>query len=208
MSEYQDYGWNSSGFTHAHAYFMQPIINMLPGDGSPILDVGCGNGSFANYLIRKGYNVYGTDASVSGIEIANKQNSGHFFIQDLESENLPKQLQGFPFKTIISTEVIEHLYNPRKYIEFCKNILIKSGGGGDLIISTPYNGYLKNIVIALLDGFDKHHTVLWDGGHIKFWSYKTISALLKEFDFDVVKFKGVGRFPYLWKSMIIKAKIQ
>ncbi len=77
-----------------------------------------------------------------------------------------------------------------------------------MIISTPYNGYLKNIVIALLDGFDKHHTVLWDGGHIKFWSFKTISALLKEFDFDVVKFKGVGRLPYLWKSMIIKAKIQ
>ena len=64
------------------------------------------------------------------------------------------------------------------------------------------------MAIALLDGFDKHHTVLWDGGHIKFWSYKTVKILLNEFDIEIIKFKGVGRIPYLWKSMIICAKVK
>jgi 2-polyprenyl-6-hydroxyphenyl methylase/3-demethylubiquinone-9 3-methyltransferase len=32
---------------------------LLPKDGSAILYVGCGNGSFANYLIEQGYKVYG-----------------------------------------------------------------------------------------------------------------------------------------------------
>ncbi len=54
---------------------------------------------------------------------------------------------------------------------------------------------------------DNHFTVLWDGGHIKFWSRKTITVLLEEFGFKILVFKGSGRIPYLWKSMFIKAKI-
>jgi 2-polyprenyl-3-methyl-5-hydroxy-6-metoxy-1,4-benzoquinol methylase len=206
MDEYKDYGWSTSEYTCAHELFMKPITRMLPIDGSPILDVGCGNGSFANFLLKNGYQVYGTDASIKGIEIANTINPGRFFIQDLSSDKLPKELAQIKFKTIISTEVIEHLYDPRKYISFCKDIL-KNSGGGNLIISTPYNGYIKNLAIALLNGYDKHHTVLWDGGHIKFWSYNTIKALLKEFDIEIVRFEGAGRFPGLWKTMIINAEI-
>jgi hypothetical protein len=80
-------------------------------------------------------------------------------------------------------------------------------GGGELIISCPYHGYLKNLVMALAGKFDNHFTVLWDGGHIKFWSKKTLTQLLEEFGFEVIDFKGAGRFPYLWKSMFIKARI-
>ncbi|MFQ7387593.1 MAG: class I SAM-dependent methyltransferase [Alistipes sp.] len=43
-----------------------------PADGTPILDVGCGNGFTANYLAGKGYDVYGIDASRQGIAIANR----------------------------------------------------------------------------------------------------------------------------------------
>lgn len=206
MADYQDYNWENDALTDAHNCFMIPIINMLPTDGSPILDIGCGNGSFANYLIEKGFNVYGTDASETGVNIANKKNPGRFFIQDLSVDELPEELKGIKFKTIISTEVIEHLYNPRKYIQFCKNILEKSSGG-NLIISTPYHGYLKNLILAFFNAWDKHLTVLWDGGHIKFWSKKTLSELLKEYDFKAVEFKGCGRIPFVWKSMVINSKI-
>ncbi|MFH6769537.1 class I SAM-dependent methyltransferase [Gaetbulibacter aquiaggeris] len=207
MSEYKDYNWNDDDFTNAHGVFMTPIIKMLPTDGSPILDVGCGNGAFANYLISKGYNVFGTDASISGIEIANKKNPQHFFVQDLAKDELPIQLQHIQFKTIISTEVIEHLYDPRKYIAFCKSILEKSSGG-NLIISTPYHGFLKNLALSVFDAWDRHLTVLWDGGHIKFWSFNTLSKLLKEYNFEILAFKGCGRFPYLWHSMVINSKIK
>lgn len=207
MSEYKEYGWDNNSFTCAHNYLIPGIIKMLPKKNELILDVGCGNGAVANYLINQGYNVYGTDASEKGIQLANQVNPGRFFLQDLSQEDLPDELRNLQFKTIISTEVIEHLYDPRKYISFCNDIL-KNSGGGNLIISTPYNGYLKNLAIALLDGHDKHHTVLWDGGHIKFWSYKTINALLKEIDIEIKQFIGVGRLPYLWKSMIIKGEVK
>lgn len=203
MKEYREYGWENSEFTNAHAYLIRPIIDMLPVDGSPILDLGCGNGAIANFLILKGYNVYGTDASIKGIEIANKINPGHFFVQDFTSDDLPVYLKSITFKTVISTEVIEHLYDPKKYVSFIKLIL---RSGGIIIISTPYHGYLKNLALSIFNKWDDHHTPLWEGGHIKFWSKKTLSSLLEQNGFKVIGFKGTGRIPFFWKSMILLAK--
>src|SRR2546430_2960792 len=44
------------------------------------------------------------------------------------------------------------------------------------------------------------------GGHIKLWSHKTLSQLLKEGGFRLVRFIGAGRIPLLWKSMIMVAQ--
>ena len=52
---------------------------------------------------------------------------------------------------------------------------------------------------------DQHFTVLWDHGHIKFWSRKTLQQALTEIGFTNFEFAGSGRIPYVWKSMVIKA---
>ena len=52
---------------------------------------------------------------------------------------------------------------------------------------------------------DSHFTALWDGGHIKFWSRRTLSLLLDECGFQIIDFEGAGRVPFLWKSMIVVA---
>ncbi|MFN0048043.1 MAG: class I SAM-dependent methyltransferase [Cytophagales bacterium] len=197
MSEYKDYGYTSAQYTHIHKYLLSPLLLLLDKSRNKmILDVGCGNGWLANLLIEKGFNVYGTDASEKGIAIANLKNSNRFYMQDLAKDELPSQLQHLAFDTIISTEVIEHLYDPRKYIAFCRRVLIKNGGG-ELIISTPYHGYLKNIILAISGKLDDHFAALWDGGHIKFWSRKTLTAILKEHNFSVTHFIGCGRLPYV-----------
>ena len=78
---------------------------------------------------------------------------------------------------------------------------------GEIIISTPYHGYLKNLAIALTNKMDHHFTTLWDGGHIKFWSKRSLTVLLNEFGFEVTQFSGSGRLPYLWKSMFVRATL-
>jgi hypothetical protein len=56
--------------------------------------------------------------------------------------------------------------------------------------------------MAVAGKMDSHFTVLWDGGHIKFFSVKTLTQSLEQEGFANVQFKFAGRFPYLWKSML------
>lgn len=50
-------------------------------------------------------------------------------MQNINAKSLPAELDEIKFDTIISTEVIEHLYDPKGYIDFCKKILLKNGSG-------------------------------------------------------------------------------
>lgn len=205
MADYQDYGFHSDGPTHNLGYQLDALLSLLDKTKNKyILDLGCGNGYLVNYLVKHGYNVYGTDASEKGIAIAKETNADRFFVQDLSSDKLPFQLQNIPFDTIISTEVIEHLYNPEAFIGFCREQL---GKGGEIIITTPYHGYLKNLILSIFNKWDAHMNPLWLGGHIKLWSKRTLTGALSNAGFTTIVFKGCGRLPYFWKSMIIKAKV-
>ena len=120
--------------------------------------------------------------------------------------DLTKPLSPFPLigrcDAVISTEVIEHVFLPRIFARHCYDLLKPDGL---LILSTPYHGYLKNLPLAICGKLDRHFTALWDYGHVKFWSRQTLSQLLREVGFQVTEFKGAGRVPYLWKSMVVVA---
>lgn len=129
-----------------------------------ILDLGCGNGHLIKILKERGYDVYGIDNSNKKLDLARNKCPGRIFKCDLESLKLPKEVKEKRFDIILSTEVIEHLYDPSKLIEVSKKVLKEDG---EFIITTPYHGYLKNISIALFDQFNKHFNPLHTGGHIK-----------------------------------------
>ena len=101
---------------------------------------------------------------------------------------------------LLSTEVIEHVYDPRGFLA---NAYRMMSPGGYIVVTTPYHGYLKNLVMAVTGRMDKHFTVLWDNGHIKFWSEKTLRQVMTEAGFMDLKFYGSGRLPWLWKSMVM-----
>ena len=107
------------------------------------------------------------------------------------------------FPVAISLEVVEHVYSPR---HFASTLFSLIEPGGTAIISTPYHGYFKNLAMALTGKMDAHFTALWDHGHIKFWSIKTLTVLLEEAGFINIQFEKVGRLPMLEKSMIAIAK--
>ncbi len=78
--------------------------------------------------------------------------------------------------------------------------------GGVFILSTPYHGYWKNLALALTGKLDSHFTALWDHGHIKFWSAKTITRLLEVFDFVVLSIDRLGRLPSFAMTMVVTAR--
>lgn len=100
-------------------------------------------------------------------------------------------------------EVIEHLFNPRL---FARRMFDLVKPGGMVVVSTPYHGYWKNLALAASGKLDTHFTALWDGGHVKFWSMKTLRILLADTGFVDIRFERAGRIPVFAKSMIAIAK--
>jgi 2-polyprenyl-3-methyl-5-hydroxy-6-metoxy-1,4-benzoquinol methylase len=169
-----------------------------------VLDLGCGNGSLTAQLSAPGRELYGIDASESGVAFAAQWlGAERVRCADVSQCDLREVFPGVrEWDAIVSAEVIEHIFDPRTFV---RRVVEALRPGGSLVITTPYHGYLKNLALAVTGKMDAHFTALWDGGHIKFWSRATLTTLLEEGGLRVVSFAGAGRAPYLWHSMILRA---
>jgi 2-polyprenyl-6-hydroxyphenyl methylase/3-demethylubiquinone-9 3-methyltransferase len=199
--------YNSAAEAHTYHYLLQAILPLLPDPQSSkrVLDVGCGNGFWAHQFAELGYEVVGIDPSETGVEQARKAYPGiRFEVMEIGTDTC-QQLGGEQFDVVASFEVVEHLYLPRQWASGCFSALRP---GGRLICSTPYHGYLKNLVLGLANCWDRHFSPLWDGGHIKFWSRATLTELLLGAGFQKqgLVFKGAGRLPLMWKSMVLSVR--
>ena len=197
--QYPDENLNSS-----HTYLLPKVVEILDGlsiTERRLFELGCGNGSIANMLAQQGWKVTGVDPSKEGIAHANKAYPALDLHQGSAYDDLAGQYGTFP--VVLSLEVVEHVYAPRDYARTLFELLEP---GGVAIISTPYHGYWKNLAMALTGKMDAHFTALWDHGHIKFWSMKTLRQLLEEVGLEVERFERVGRIPALAKSMIAIAR--
>jgi 2-polyprenyl-3-methyl-5-hydroxy-6-metoxy-1,4-benzoquinol methylase len=205
MREYCEFGFRTSDASHMHKHFMPCVLSFAQPlrPGMRILDVGCGNGYACGQFLESGGRVVGIDLSAEGIELARATYpKGRFELMAADEEILAR-LNEDPFDIVISTEVVEHLYQPRLWAKACFAALKP---GGRFICTTPYHGYLKNLLISLLGQWDTHANPLWDGGHIKLWSRRTLSGLLAEVGFVNLQFAGAGRIPGLWMTMIARGE--
>lgn len=200
------YQYADAGHSQSHGYLLPTVLRMLDGVGvtegdKRLFELGCGNGSVARELTRRGWDVTGVDPSADGIAQARQ---GHPNLK-LHTGSAYDDLVGRygQFLVVVSLEVVEHVYAPRHY---ARTLFELTAGGGTAIVSTPYHGYWKNLAMALSGRMDAHFTALWDHGHIKFWSVATLTELLREAGFVDIHFVRVGRMPALAKSMIAVAR--
>ena len=194
---------SASPFKH-HRSIVPAVLGLLEDlpPGGKVLDAGCGNGVLAGQMIARGFAVTGLDISESGIKICKQSYPGGTFHAASLCDPGVRAITGDGYDAVIAVEVIEHVYAPDRMLANCRAVL---RDGGVLVITAPYHGYLKNAVLALSGRMDQHLQPGRTGGHIKFWSRRTLPAALKAAGFEVVRFRGYGRIPYLWKSMIYKA---
>jgi len=200
-----EYGWDTEQGPQSCGYLAPRILTVLKELAvKRVLDLGAGNGKLCSVLSRAGYQVAGVEYDRQGVEIARNHYPDipfhNFGVQDDPAELLTHEEI---FDAVVSTEVIEHLFSPHLLPRYAAAVLKEKGY---LVITTPYHGYVKNLALSIYGRWDSHHTPLWHGGHIKFWSRDTLTVLLKESGFNVIGFSGVGRVPYLWKSMVLIAQ--
>jgi 2-polyprenyl-3-methyl-5-hydroxy-6-metoxy-1,4-benzoquinol methylase len=200
---YTEFEWHAEGAGNGDsgekltAVFVE-LVKKLDGVRS-ICDLGCGNGHIAGRLAKLGFRVTGVDASASGIAVARRAYPNVEFVEAL----IDRGLSVGEFDLVVSSDVIEHMYRPADLLE-AAGALLKPGG--QILLGTPYHGYLKNLVLAASGKMDAHFSALHDGGHIKFFSVKTLSHLMKKHAFEDLSFTFYGRAPWLWKNMICHAR--
>ena len=113
----------------------QTITNHIPKNAKLILDVGCGNGWAAKSLLAKRKTVVSMDIALKNpLKVLNEnQNQNHAAIV-ADAYYLPFKKNCFD--TIIASEIMEHVYDPKLFITKLLDVLKP---GGKLIITTPYD---------------------------------------------------------------------
>jgi 2-polyprenyl-3-methyl-5-hydroxy-6-metoxy-1,4-benzoquinol methylase len=209
MSEqaYLEFEWSTAGPANGESGrgLAEKLIGLIRGlEGiDTICDLGCGNGYLANQLSELGYNVTGVDASTSGIELARETQGKTRFVQSTIDKEVKHRTGLAIVDLVVSSDVVEHLYRPADLLEAAESLLKPNG---QILITAPYHGYLKNLTLALSGRMDGHFSALHDGGHIKFFSVRTLAELINRHSFTDLKFSYYGRAPWLWKNMICHAR--
>jgi len=201
-----DYGYTHSGPTYGHECLVVPAIRILRkivalGRERRVFDLGCGNGFIAALLHDAGFKVSGVDPSQTGIAIANRAYPHLDLRVGSAYDDLASMFGRFPL--VVSFEVIAHVSDPKHFAATVYDLLEP---GGFAVISTPYHGYVKNLLVALTGKFDEKFDPLWQNRQINFWSPRTITALLEGAGFLLPQIERVGRIPILARSMLAVAQ--
>jgi 2-polyprenyl-6-hydroxyphenyl methylase/3-demethylubiquinone-9 3-methyltransferase len=194
-----DYDWVNNNTSH-HSYLIKSIKNILKKietTNIELLDVGCGNGVLTSQISKFFKYTTGIDLSETGIKIAQKLKIDKCTFQKASIEDLIKSKKKYKF--ISSFEVIEHQYLPDDFLDKINQLL---DDNGFFLLSTPYNGYIKNLIISILNKNDWHYNPLWRHGHIKFFSLKTLTKILESSNFKIINKNFSGRFYPVSCSMI------
>lgn len=159
----------------------QVIYKLLKQPCKRVLDIGCLNSEFLN--------MFPPDTKKHGMDLV-ERNFGpsiNFKVGDV-SEGLPYS-DGY-FSAVVAGEIIEHLFNPACFIKEVWRIL---DNNGQFVLTTPNLSYWRN-GIQLLRG-DNFFWVDYDlnqNGHVRYFSPKTITSVLKRNGFQVKKLFSVN----------------
>jgi 2-polyprenyl-3-methyl-5-hydroxy-6-metoxy-1,4-benzoquinol methylase len=204
LAEYEvDGSYFRGGESPHHKHILPAIQRLLPPQAAMrILDIGCGTGFVDHSLSKLGHQVVGVDFDPKAIEI-HKRVYPDLDARVHQAEEALNGILDEPADVVLAVEVVEHLYRPMRFLEEARAALRP---GGHLILSTPYHGYWKNLAISILGQWDHLFTVEWEEGHIKFFSETTMRRMLTRAGFDDIVFSNAGRLPYMWKTMVVRAR--
>lgn len=151
---------------------------------TPILEVGCGDASFTQDLARYSSAVTAIDISEAQIAENSLRLPQIKFQQHDVSETFP--FEDDSIGVIWCSEVLEHLFDPRFALREMHRIMQP---GGKLLVTVPYHGMFKNVLIALFK-WDEHFVP--SNPHIRFYTNNTLSKMASDAGFSSVRVETCG----------------
>lgn len=165
-----------------------------------VLDFGCGKAPFTEDIlsINPSLIITGVDVSKIAIAYARKKFPKQKFYLITEGKKLPFKDKSFDF--IFALDVFLHIYDTEFIFKELSRVLKPKGR---LLITVPFYGLLKNIVIALI-GFDEVFNPR--NGSIRFYTKNTLMNEIKDVGLIPIKFGYFGRFYPFSNGMYIIAE--
>jgi len=174
---------SNQGYAPNFRRWMAAELRDLP-PRSSVLEVGCGDASFTQELVRYSPDVTAIDISATQIAENKRRYGGITFLQHDVAEKFP-----FPdnsFGAIWCSEVLEHLFDPAFALSEMHRIMQP---GGRLLVTVPYHGRFKNVLIALFK-WDEHFVP--SNPHIRFYTKQTLGRLAERAGFAAINMKTCG----------------
>lgn len=163
-----------------------------------VLDAGRGDGWFTAALHSQGFQAVGMDLSTQAVELAS-QRYPHLVFQRYPVDRAEWPFPAGRFDAVFASEVIEHVYDVGTMFAEMNRVLRP---GGVLIVTTPYHGLVKNLLIVLFR-FERHFDV--EGAHIRFFTVRACRRVLQKYGFEVEEVRYYGRIRPIPKGMFIVA---
>lgn len=165
-----------------HAAEAEANIRLLARHARPgrLLDVGCSTGLFLSAARTRGWTVRGLEYSQDSARVAREENHLPVDQGELRFGTYPKG----SFDAVTMWDVIEHLPDPRQAIGIVREILAQDGL---IILKTPNADGLfpkASLAVARKLDFWRHPE---PPGHLYQFSEATLSRLLENEEFDVVR---------------------
>jgi SAM-dependent methyltransferase len=147
--------------------------------GRRVLDLGCGNGAFAAALLDAGCAVTMADVAGEALRRARARAPGATAVALAEGAPLPFAEDAFDL--VWAGEVLEHVADVVGLLAEVRRVL---RWGGELLVTTPWHG---RVVVATDAHFDPR------ADHLRFFSARTLRAVLVDAGFASVSVRRVGR---------------
>ncbi len=168
------------------------------GKFNTIMDIGCGDGYLLEVLSSKYKNCIGLEYSPNRLHLAEKRlENFHFKGLVGSAENLLDIMDSNSVDCVVSADTIEHIPNVYAACDEMYRILKP---GGTLIINTPNTAFIKKRIQLLFGRFPSTSSdneglggeLMFDGGHLHYFTFRSLKLLLKRSGFEIIKSNGYG----------------
>ena len=165
------------------------------GSGRRFLDIGCGEGTLAARVRSQFTEIHGIDISHETVQLAQKAG---IIASCVNLNNDPVPYPDDYFDVVTALDVIEHVFDPIKFLREIHRVLIP---GGHTIITTPNIRKVRRIMSLIGGHFPRtsYDPVGYDGGHLHYFTSKDMIDLLEQNRFRVIVVDGICGDRRTWK---------
>jgi methionine biosynthesis protein MetW len=191
FADYDDY-WEQRGRQEPKHRFVW-VAEHLPDKGT-VLDVGCGDGAFLEYLRERkaGLRLIGIDGSETAIAKLRSKGLEGEVVSDLNSPDLSAFHDA---DAIVAMELIEHLPEPERLMaEFLKT------RAEIFYITIPNLGFIVNRLRLALGGKMPVTAIVYHTKeHLRHWTVRDFRHWSAHCGFRVIAYTGQNGFAGLWR---------